>query len=202
MKKRLISVMLVIAMVLSVVPATVFAADSTVDTWADLKSAIEAGGNVTLGANITVDTETITIPDGTSATLNMNGNKITATDSKASGNYELFHIYGELKVTGNGTIELTAEHDRDWNAMSVIFHNHGGVLTIENGVFTHLGGTDMAFVVNNSANYQPDTTANINGGTLTSTYIAVRNYMDKSSTSGKVILNISGGKIEGVSRAV
>ena len=138
----------------------------------------------------------------------MNGKKITATETKQGttslANFELFYNYGELTVTGNGTIELTATYNRGWNAASSIFHNRGGVLTIENGTFKHLGGTDMAYVVDNSGNHFGDATTNINGGTLYSTYTAIRNRMEQNShgASGTTYLNINGGTIEGGSRAV
>ena len=179
--------------------------------YTSLKEAFDAaatGDTVVLLIDLAIDTETFTIADGVSITLNMNGKKITVTENKngtnSSANYELFYILGELTVTGNGTIELTSIYDRDWNAMSAIFHNRGGILTIENGTFKNQGGTDMAWVVDNSGNYYGDATTNIKGGTLDSTYIAIRNRMEQNShgASGKAILNISGGSITGSSRAV
>ena len=172
-------------------------------TLAEAFAAVENNGTVTLVADIAIDSETITIADGKSVTLDMNGKKITVTDNKTS-NYELFYIYGELTVTGNGTIELTATNDRDWNAMSAVFHNRGGVLNIENGTYKHLGGTDMAFVVDNSGNYYGDATTNIEDGTLTSTYTAIRNRMEQNShgASGKAILNVAGGTIDGTTSAI
>lgn len=177
--------------------------DFSSDFTAALNTAFAEGGNIVLLRDITVDTGTITIPDGVSVNFDMNGHKITVTDN-ATTNYELFYIYGEMTVTGNGTIELTSTNDRDWNAMSAIFHNRGGVLTIENGTYTNLGGTDMAWVVDNSGNYYGDATTNIKGGTLTSTYTAIRNRMEQNShgASGTAILNISGGSIDGTTSAV
>ena len=164
------------------------------------------GGTVVLLNDITIDTETITIADGVSVTLDMNGKTITVVDNKASDVcYELFYIYGELTVTGNGTIKLTSNsNDTVWAKSSSIFHNRGGVLTIENGTFEHLGGTCMAFVVDNSGNWFGDATTNIYDGTLTSTYIAIRNRMEQNShgASGTAILNITGGTINGTSRAI
>ena len=164
------------------------------------------GGTVVLLDDITIDTETITIDDGVSVKLDMNGKTITVVDNKASNVcYELFYIYGELTVTGNGTIKLTSNsNDTAWAKSSSIFHNRGGVLTIENGTFEHLGGTCMAFVVDNSGNYYGDATTNIKDGELTSTYIAIRNRMEQNShgASGKAILNVEGGKISGTSRAI
>ncbi|MBR3786673.1 MAG: hypothetical protein IKJ77_09720 [Firmicutes bacterium] len=173
-------------------------------TLKDAFNKVVNGSTVTLLDDVTIDTETYTIADGTAVTLDMNGKKITVTDSKESNNYELFYILGEMTVNGEGTIELKALHDRDWNAMSTIFHNRGGVLNIENGTFKHLGGTDMAYVVDNSGNYYGDATTNIEDGTLDSTYIAIRNRMEQNShgASGTAYLNVSGGKITGPRRAI
>lgn len=182
------------------------------DSFASLQAAIdaaEAGQTITLASDLSVDTETYTIGAGKSVVLDMNGKTITVTDNKqgtsSAANYELFYIVdGNLTVTGNGAINLTATHNREWNAMSVIFHNRGGVLTIDNGTFKHLGGTDMAFVVDNSGNYYGDATTNIYDGTLYSTYTAIRNRMEQNThgASGKVYLNIYGGNINGGTSAI
>jgi len=178
--------------------------DDKYPTLKDAFDAVEDGDTVKLLTDVSIDTETYTIKDGVSVTLDMNGKKLTVTDNKETVNYELFYVYGEMTVTGNGAIELTAMHDRDWNAMSAIFHNRGGVLNIENGTFKHLGGSDMAYVVDNSGNYYGDATTNINDGTLDSTYIAIRNRMEQNShgASGKAILNVYGGTITGPRRAI
>ena len=173
------------------------------EAFAAATEAEAATATIELIADLTIDSETYTVADGKNVTLNMNGKKITVTDNKTS-NYELFYIYGEMTVTGNGTIELTATENRGWNASSAIFHNRGGVLSVENGTFTHKGGTDMAYVIDNSGNYYGDATTNVKAGTITSTYTAIRNRMEQNShgASGKTILNISGGTINGTSRAI
>lgn len=178
-------------------------------TLSEAVAAATAGQTITLVANFSVDTETYTIGAGKSIVLDMNGKTITVTDNKqgtsSAANYELFYIVdGNLTVTGNGTINLTSTHNRAWNAMSAIFHNRGGVLTIENGTFKNLGGTDMAYVVDNSGNHYGDATTNIYSGTLYSTYTAIRNRMEQNEhgASGKVYLNIYGGNINGGTSAV
>ena len=173
------------------------------ETFAEAFAAAVNGDTIVLLDDIVIDSETYTIAGGVSITLDMNGKKITVTDNKTS-NYELFYIYGEMTVTGNGTIELTSTNNRAWNAMSAIFHNRGGILTIENGTFKNLGGTDMAWVVDNSGNWYGDAITNINGGVLESTYTAIRNRMEQNShgASGTAYLNISGGSITGTTSAI
>lgn len=169
---------------------------SLADAIADAKN----GDTVKLLEDIEVDTETYIIADDVSITLDMNGKKIAITD-KATGNYELFYIYGGLTATGEGTIELTSTIDRGWSAMSAVFHNRGGVLTIENGTFKNLGGTDMAWVVDNSGNSYGDAKTTVNGGTLASSYIAIRNRMDtygaNGGGNGVAHLVVNGGELSG-----
>ena len=181
--------------------------DTYYATLAEAFAAATNGQTVKLLTDIVIDTETYTIKDGVSITFDMNGKKLTVTDNRDLRTcYELFYIYGELTVKGNGTIELTAtNNDTNWAKSSGIFHNRGGVLNLMNGTFTHKGGTGMAFVVDNSGNWYGDATTNIyDGATLTSSYIAIRNRMEENShgASGTAYLNIYGGTINGTSRAI
>ena len=179
--------------------------DASYATLTEAIAEATAGQTIKLVADLSVDTETYTIGAGKSVVLDMNGKTITATDNKQSGNYELFYIVdGNLTVTGSGTINLKATYNRAWNAMSVIFHNRGGVLTVHNGTFEHLGGSDMAYVIDNSGNYYGDATTNISGGNFKSSYIVIRNRMEqnKHGKSGTTYLNISGGTFEGVRRTI
>ena len=133
----------------------------------------------------------------------MNGKTITSTDTKTNANYEMFYIFGELIVTGNGKIEISSTTDRDWNNMSTIFHNRGGKLKIENGTFINSGGTDMAYVIDNSTNSYGDAETTINDGYFKSSYITIRNRLDKNVNGPyKGIVNINGGTLESTSVTV
>lgn len=177
--------------------------DDGFETLSAAITAAQPDDTIKLLRDITVVGETYTIPDGKSVILDMNGKTITATDNKASNvNYEIFYNYGNLTVTGNGTIELTStSNDTAWAKASSIFHNRGGVLIIENGTFTHKGGTAMAYVVDNSGNSYGDATTIVNDGTLKSAYIVIRNRMDTYAANGGgngiPTLDINGGYYEG-----
>ncbi len=174
------------------------------NSYTSLQEAIDAateGATVTLLKDLTLDTETYTINDGKNIILDMNGKTLTVSDNKTElntneGNYYLFYIRGSLTVMGNGTIELEATKNRGWEAMSVIFYNRGGVLNIENGEFKHNGGTDMAYVIDNSNNSYGEAVTNIYGGRFSSEYTAIRNSMNKDANGEKAILNIYDGEIE------
>ena len=172
-------------------------------------AAATAEATITLIEDLTIESDLnnagkgyFNVADGKKVTLDLGGKTITATDN-STGNFILFYSYGEFTIK-NGTVVLTATNDRDWNAQSTIVLNRGGIFNCESGTYTHNGGTDMAFVFDNSGNYYGDATTNIKGGELTSTYIAIRNRMEQNShgASGKAILNVTGGKINGTSRAI
>ena len=182
--------------------------------YASLEAAFEAAAataeaTITLIEDLTIESDLnnagkgyFNVADGKKVTLDLGGKTITATDN-STGNFILFYSYGEFTIK-NGTVVLTATNDRDWNAQSTIVLNRGGIFNCESGTYTHNGGTDMAFVFDNSGNYYGDATTNIKGGELTSAYIAIRNRMEQNShgASGKAILNVTSGKINGTSRAV
>ena len=180
--------------------------------YATLQEAIDAAGEgdtVTLLTDLTVESDLADAAKGLyniaaddKITIDLNGKTINVTDN-STGNFILFYSYGELTIK-NGTINLTATNDRDWNAQSTIILNRGGILTVESGTYTHNGGSDMAFVLDNSGNWYGDATTTVKGGTLTSSYIAIRNRMEQNShgASGKTTLNVEGGTINGTSRAI
>jgi len=199
----------------TVIKAVSAVQNTTTNKWyISLDKALEAieSGNHTLKLLEDIDTtSSFDIPAGTTITLDMNGMTITATDTETNKNYELFNMEclsggkSTMTVKGNGTIVLTATTDRDWNSMSTIFHNRGGELNIENGTFIHKGGTDMAYVVDNSTNWigtGNTATLNVKGGKLESSYTAIRNRLDNTNNSGHGIVNISGGEIIGASRGI
>ena len=145
------------------------------------------------------------IAEGKSLTLDLGGYTITATDN-SKGNFILFYNYGELTVK-NGTINLTATINREWNAQSSIILNRGGVLTIESGSYVHNGGTDMAIAVDNSGNSFGDAYLTVAGGTIQSTYIAIRNRMADTSLNGnpgngEARITVTDGVIMGTKRGV
>ena len=190
------------------------------DKYTSLEDAFAAavdGDVITLLENLEISGATdgiIKIQDK-NVTFDLNGNKITVTDNAAGSdsraNFSLFYIDGKTDATaesltlkdsvGTGSIELTATNDRSWNASSSIVHNRGGVLNIESGSYIHNGGTAMAYVVDNSANSYGDATTTVNGGNLTSKYIAIRNRMDTYGANGGgngiAALVINDGEISG-----
>ena len=171
-----------------------------VKTVDDLKNALITSGKYVLKADLSL-TEIITIPIGKDVTLYLNGKTITGTDT-ITDSFGLITNKGNLTINGEGKITLTATTDRDWNAYSsVISNNPGGKLTVNGGTIEHLGGTDMAYGIDNLTNGK-NTYAEtvINGGTVKSTYRAIRMFLN--GIEAENILTVNGGIIEGTNKSI
>ncbi len=145
-----------------------------VDTVEELKAAVEAGNIAVLTDDISVNADTaITIANGKTATIDLNGYTLEGTSSK-TGNVDMFLVKGTLNVL-NGTVELAALNNQGWNAMTTVFDvTAGGVLNIENANIENLGGTDMAFCVH--LNNWGEVTLNATGVNFKSTYVGIRAF--------------------------
>ena len=165
---------------------------------ADAFAAAQDGETITLLHNITLD---VSITNTKNVTLDLNGKTITGTDN-ATGSFGLITNKGTLTITGNGTITLVATNNRGWSAYSSVISNQvGGKLVVENGTLEHLGGTAMAYAIDNLTNGK-GTYAEvvINGGTVKSTYRAIRQFLN--GTEAQNILTVNGGTIEGANKAI
>ena len=177
--------------------------------YTDLQTAIndaaEVSGTVQILGNITA-TKSIAIPAAKKVTINLNGKTITGTDNETKS-YGLININpgAELTIndatTGNGAIKLTATNNREWNAYSSVISNQRGKLTVNGGTIEHLGGTDMAYAIDILTNTgAQNAEAVINGGTIKSTYRAIRQFLN--SSKAKSILTVNGGTIEGGNKSI
>ena len=130
----------------------------TVYTFAALKAALTAGGNIILGADITREnTKDITaVPENITAVLDLNGKTITSAPAVPGVNYEIICVNGNLTIKDsdtNGTITA--------NSVISCIYVEGGNLTIEAGNF--ICDPDLSYAVDvYSGN------AVINGGTFNS----------------------------------
>ena len=140
---------------------------------ASLVASLANGGNILVVNNIEIaNNETITIANGNTATIDLNGFKITSTADK-SGNQELFLVKGNLTVK-NGAIDYSASNNQGWGAMIAIFDvTAGGVLNMD-GVKATVGGSDMNFIVH--LNNWGTATLNVNACDFTASYVAIRAF--------------------------
>ena len=143
----------------------------------------------------------VTVAAGESRVIELNGKTITATDN-ATGSYAMITNKGNLTINGEGAIKLTATINRGWNAYSSVISNTvGGKLTVNGGTIEHLGGTDMAYAIDNLTNGKGTYAETvINGGTVKSTYRAVRQFLN--GVEAQNILTVNGGTIEGANKSI
>jgi len=169
----------------------------------DLKAVMTAGGEYALATDL-APTETITVPAGVTVVLDLNGKTIAGTDN-TDKNFSVIDNRGTLTIkdsTGNGKMNLTASVNSGWARYSaVIANNPGGKLTIDGGIIEHLGGTDMAYGIDNLTNGK-GTYAEIviNGGIIKSPYRAIRQFLN--GVEAQNILTVNGGTIEGANKSI
>ena len=146
--------------------------------------------------------EATTIKSGLKVTINLNGKTITGTDN-GTASFGLININpgAELTINGKGAITLAATNDRGWNAYSSVISNQRGKLTVNGGTIEHLGGTDMAYAIDNLTNGKGTYAETIiNGGTVKSTYRAIRQFLN--GTEAQNILTVNAGTIEGANKSI
>ena len=174
------------------------------ETLAEAFTAAQADETITLLGNSELS-ETIKV--NKNVTLNLNGFTISGTDN-ATGSFALIEIQpgAELIINDSsddksGKITLIATNNRGWNAYSSVISNQRGKLTVNGGTLEHLGGTDMAYGIDNLTNGKGTYAETIiNGGTVKSTYRAIRQFLN--GTEAQNILTVNGGTIEGANKSI
>ena len=191
MKHKLLSILLCLAMALSLLPTAALAEEGKVaqigeTKYATLQAAVNAANNddtITLLADVIQNTM-LTI--NKNITLNLNGKKIYNTEdiwSDTNQTYELINVEAEVTITGNGSIEAKANDCYTINVKN-------GNLTIENGIF--VGNVSVVQVESG--------TLTINGGEFkllqkwegSSKYLI--NCIDKNYENKSAVVDIRGGK--------
>ena len=183
-----------------------------VATEAELTAALTNGGKILLTANISV---TNNIADKANAfevtkdtEINLNGYNIIGVHENTSDtlnkNNVLINVQNaSLTLSGYGIVSLAYEGtNMQWNALSSTLRLSGstGTININDAVsIEHLGGTSMSYAIDCYATGNSNT-LNINGGALTSTYIAVRWFYPNTNSTGT--LNVNDGILSGTSRDI
>ena len=178
MKKIVKSLMAAIGVAL-MMTGSAFAA-TTVTTEAELKAAVAAGGEITLGADIAV-TEMIVVSSGVTATLDLNGKTVSHTDeankyainnlgtltlkdSKGNGSINARGIYngygngGDNVATAKITVESGTYNAKGTNGGAAIFNY--GIAEINGGSFTSIGGYSLNNQAGSSMTIADGVTAN------------------------------------------
>lgn len=182
-KKKWLATLLAMAVTLAMVPTAAFAitADGGVETEAELVEAINAGGDVKLGNNITITTASRQFKiSGKTVTLDLNGFALTRKGESSS---DLFSINNGGSLTINdsrGGGSITSSYPVQLMSNSTFVLNGGGitspkgsVIDIFNSVTNVLvemnggsvkGAADNTFGIRGKSNVK----VNINGGVISS----------------------------------
>ena len=167
---------------------------------AQLEAALAQGGNIVLQADLEATSFTVK----NNAILNLNGHTITGAD-EATGSYGLINVSlnKSLTVNGPGTITAKTTNNRGWNAYSSVLSNQRGTLIVNEGVvIEHLGGTDMAYGIDNLTNTgaEPAVTV-VNGATIKSTYRAIRQFLNSTKAVNELQVK-AGSTIIGANKSI
>ena len=143
MKKRILSILLTLCMVLSIAPATVFAEDSVVtevSTAEDLTTAIEnsAVDTVKLAADIIISSS-LTV--NRAVTLDLNGH-VLKYESANNGSVIVVENGGQLTIEDSNTSKLS--HKFKQNGKLWVLDETSGTETVTGGVITGGTGTDIS----------------------------------------------------------
>ena len=147
--------------------------------------------------------EPLTIANGESVVVELCGHTISAVDNATAG-YALITNKGNLNVVGPGKLAVEATNNRGWNAYSSVISNSvGGNLVVDGGVvIEHLGGTDMAYGIDNLTNGKgTSAVATIKNATVKSPYRAVRQFLNGIEATNELHVE-AGAVLEGTNKSI
>ncbi len=147
-----------------------------VDSSAELMTALKAGGNIRLASNLElVEGESIVVPEGVTASLDMNGKTINGNYQAGSTTKHVYAIVNRGTLTlengtvnargisnyGNLTIESGAYNAIDTNGGASVW-NYAGKLVINGGTFTAAEASKAPAAC--TVHVAENSSAEINGG--------------------------------------
>ena len=145
----------------------------------------------------------ITVAKDQTLVIDLNGYTLSGID-ETTKNYGLIQNNGNLTVTGEGIIVARATINSGWNRYSaVISNNPGANLTVEGGaVIEHLGGTDMAYGIDNLTNGKGTyAVTTIEDATIKSTYSAIRQFLNGIEATNELYVK-NGATLVSPNRAI
>lgn len=164
------------------------------------KVAQDKKGRVRLTRDIEL-TEGVNVPKGATVEIDLNGKTITGIDNTET-NFEIIKNQGKLLVK-NGTLTLKATVNNGWNRYSAVIANTvGGNLTVEDVHIEHLGGTDMAYGIDNLTNGKGTyAVTTIENATVKSPYRAVRQFLNGVEATNELYVK-AGAKLIGANKSI
>ena len=142
------------------------------------------------------------IANGKTVIIDLGGNTLSAVDTTEEG-YEMISNAGNLTIKGDGKMTVKATINSGWSRRSSVISNTvGGNLTVKGGVIEHLGGTDMAYGIDNLTNGKGTSAiTTIEGGLIKSTYSAIRQFLNGTEATNELYVK-EGAELYSPNRAV
>lgn len=220
MKKRLLSLLLILCLCAALLPVTALAAETTVANETDLRNALSTGGTVKLGKNIELTdalgiNNTVTLDlNGHVITKNMNaggiktvnieeGGHLTLTDS-SDGSGAISDFDGSVHVLAGGTFTMNGGRLLAGRALGGdIRARGGGVLVDKDGLFVMNGGSIESCLANgDGGGVYVNGMFRMTGGTICNCGTEEASYDGTNGDGGGVFIapngrfEMSGGSIE------
>ena len=157
------------------------------------------------GIRITKDIELdkpVEVAKDQTIVIDLNGKTISAID-ETTKNYELIKNAGHLTIFGGGKMTVKATVNSGWNRYSAVIANTvGGNLTVKDVTIEHLGGTDMAYGIDNLTNGKgTSAVTTIEGATIKSPYRAVRQFLNGTEATNELYVK-AGSVLEGTNKSI
>jgi len=175
---------------------------SLVSEPAALENILEAGGLAVMEKDMDLGGNTITIPAGKAATLDLNGNTLSGKCTAGQGHLFMVNYGADLTIRDTGSAgKITYAKDSSNTGWAIDLE---GTLTLESGTI-ELTGDDwsIGYAVDVRPNawgtaYTDPTVFNMKGGKIVSSDGAVRVASSSSDTYKDVsaVFNMSGGEID------
>lgn len=146
--------------------------------YSTINKALAENNEIELIDNIE-NAEQVAIKANSEVKINIKEYNISAVDTTEK-NYELIKNQGKLTIEGTGKLTVKATINSGWNRYSAVVANTvGGELTVKGVTLEHLGGTDMAYGIDNLTNGKGTVAiTTIDGATVKSPYRAVRQFLN------------------------
>ena len=134
--------------------------------------------------------------------IDLNGKTISAVD-ETSANYQIIKNAGNLTILGGGKMTVKSTVNSGWNRYSAVIANTvGGNLTVKDVTIEHLGGTDMAYGIDNLTNGKgTSAVTTIEGATVKSPYRAVRQFLNGTEATNELYVK-AGSVLEGTNKSI
>lgn len=201
--KRILSLLLTLCMVIGLLPGMAFtaaaASPTEVSTWADLKTAFETGGEITLTSDVTAtDSDgALQIPKNVTVTLDLAGHKINRNLNVAKSVGNVINVEGTLTVNDSSEGQTGAITGGFSNtgvfAGAAVCVKTGGAFTLNSGNISENkapgNGTFGAGVV-----VQDNATFIMNGGSVSKNQSG--NLGGGVAAAAKATVKLLGGRIE------